>query len=258
MARRGPPRGPFLFGESRAGARRSPDCSYPVSSGRGKGVAVSPESEEVRQGNPPPAGPGLDPAPPLSAAARAEARARFEQSITEHLDSLYRSALRLTRNRASAEDLVQEVMLKAWRSFHTFQAGSNVRAWLHRILMNAFFDNYRKHTREPEVVDQENVGDFYLYEKAREGAALSASGNPEAEVLDQVMDAEVRESLEALPPQFRAAILLADIEGFSYKEIAEILGVPVGTVMSRLSRGRHLLQRELWEFAKDRHFVRGD
>jgi len=219
---------------------------------------VSPESEEVRQGNPPPAGPGLDPAPPLSAAARAEARARFEQSITEHLDSLYRSALRLTRNRASAEDLVQEVMLKAWRSFHTFQAGSNVRAWLHRILMNAFFDNYRKHTREPEVVDQENVGDFYLYEKAREGAALSASGNPEAEVLDQVMDAEVRESLEALPPQFRAAILLADIEGFSYKEIAEILGVPVGTVMSRLSRGRHLLQRELWEFAKDRHFVRGD
>ena len=108
------------------------------------------------------------------------------------------------------------------------------------------------------MVDQEDVGDFYLYEKARDGAALSAAGNPEVEVLDQVMDTEVRESLEALPAQFRAAILLADIEGFSYKEIAEILSVPVGTVMSRLSRGRHLLQRQLWEYAKDRHFIRGD
>jgi len=219
---------------------------------------VNPESEQLRQGDLSPAGPEMDAPPPLSAAARAEARARFEQLIAEHLDSLYRSALRLTRNRPAAEDLVQEVMLKAWRSFHTFQAGSNVRAWLHRILMNAFFDNYRKHTREPDMVDQEDVGDFYLYEKARDSAALSAAGNPEVEVLDQVMDTEVRESLEALPAQFRAAILLSDIEGFSYKEIAEILGVPVGTVMSRLSRGRHLLQRQLWEFAKERHFVRGD
>jgi len=190
-------------------------------------------------------------------AASAEDRGRFEGLIGEQLDGLYRSALRLTRNRSAAEDLVQEVMLKSWRSFHTFQEGTSVRAWLHRILMNAFFDAHRKQTREPEIAEQEDIGEFYLYDKVREGGALSEAGNPEV-VLDQMMDSEVRESLEALPVQFRSAVLLADVEGFSYKEIADILGIPVGTVMSRLSRGRHQLQRQLWEFAKDRHLVRGD
>jgi RNA polymerase sigma-70 factor, ECF subfamily len=195
---------------------------------------------------------------PTPAIPGPEVRARFEHLIGEHLDGLYRSALRLTRNRTAAEDLVQEVMLKAWRSFHTFQEGTSIRAWLHRILMNAFFDAYRKQTREPEVVEHEDVGDFYLYDKAREGAALGEAGNPEVEVLDRIMDAEVRDSLEALPAQYRAAVLMADVEGFTYKEIAEALGVPVGTVMSRLSRGRHLLQRQLWEFARQRHFLKGD
>lgn len=217
-----------------------------------------PDSEEVRANGATGADTEPEAKPPLQRVDREGARAHFEELITEHLDGLYRSALRLTRNRTAAEDLVQEVMLKAWRSFHTFHEGTSVRAWLHRILMNAHFDNYRKHTREPEVVDHEDVGDFYLYDKAREGAALGAAGNPEVEVLDQIMDAEVRESLEALPMQYRAAVLLSDVEGFSYKEIADILGIPVGTVMSRLSRGRHLLQRRLWEFARDRHYVKGD
>jgi RNA polymerase sigma-70 factor (ECF subfamily) len=194
---------------------------------------------------------------PVSPAPSPEDRARFEGLIGEQLDGLYRSALRLTRNRAAAEDLVQEVMLKSWRSFHTFQDGTSIRAWLHRILMNAFFDAHRKQTREPELVEQEDIDEFYLYDKVVEGGPLSEAGNPEIE-LEQIMDSEVRDSLEALPVQFRSTVLLADVEGFSYKEIADILGVPVGTVMSRLSRGRHMLQRRLWEFAKDRHLVRGD
>ncbi len=180
----------------------------------------------------------------------AGAQARFTALVGEHLDGLYRSALRLTRNHTTAEDLVQEVMFKAWRSFHTLQEGTSIRAWVYRILMNAFFDAHRKETREPDVVEQEDVGEFYLYEKVHERAGMAEAGNPEIQVLDQIMDVEVRESLEALPVQFRSAVLLAYVQGFSYKEIADILGVPVGTVMSRLSRGRHLLQRRLWEFPR--------
>jgi len=201
-------------------------------------------------------GPGGEPA--LATAAGPEARARFEQLIAEHLDGLYHSARRLTRSPVAAEDLVQDVMLKAWRSFHTFQDGTSIRAWLHRILMNAFFDRYRKQAREPEVVDQQDVDDFYLYDKAREGAALGEAGDPAVEVLDRIMDAEVRESLESLPMPYRAAVVLADVQGFTYKEIAEMLGIPVGTVMSRLFRGRHLLQRQLWEYARQRHLLKGD
>ncbi len=186
-----------------------------------------------------------------------ETRARFEALVAEHLDGLYRTALRLTRNPGAAEDLVQEAMLRAWRSFHTFREGTNIRAWLYRILVNAHYDRHRKETREPDVIP-EDVSDFYMYAKARERADLTEAGNPEVQVLDQILDAEVRDSLESLPLPFRTVLLLVDVEGFSYKEAAEILGVPVGTVMSRLSRGRHALQQKLWEFAKDRHLVRGD
>ncbi len=201
--------------------------------------------------------PAADATREASVANRAGARERFEVLAGEHLNGLYATALRLTRNRSAAEDLVQEAMLKAWRSFQTFQEGTNFRAWAYRILMNAHFDNYRKDSRAPEAV-QEEVSDLYLYTKARESQDLSEAGNPEVQVLDGMMDAEVRDSLEAMPVQFRAVVLLVDVQGFSYKEAAEILGVPEGTVMSRLFRGRHFLQSRLWEFARDRHFVRGD
>lgn len=184
------------------------------------------------------------------------ARDLYETLVTAHLDGLYSTARRLTRNNASAEDLVQETMLKAWRSFHTFQPGTNVRAWLYRILMNTFFDARRKQSREPETVPADDVGEFYLYGRARDGAALSESGNPEYLVLDQVMDAEMRAGLEALPVPFLAAVLLVDVDGFAYKEAANVLGIPVGTVMSRLYRGRHALRRRLVEYVRRRRLVR--
>jgi len=195
--------------------------------------------------------------PEIPGAASDAARARFEQLVGEHLDGLYRVAVRLTRNPTAAEDLVQAAMLNAWRSFRTFREGTNIRAWLHRILMNAYVDRYRKAQRAPEVL-QDEIDDSYLFAGAREGLAMSEAGNPEAQVLDRIMDAEVRDSLEALPLVFRAAVMLVDVEGFSYKEAAEILGVPIGTVMSRLFRGRQALKRQLAQFVRDRHFVRGE
>jgi RNA polymerase sigma-70 factor (ECF subfamily) len=191
-------------------------------------------------------------------AVSSEDRARFEQLVNEHLDSLYGSALRLTRNRTTAEDLVQDTFLKAWRSFHTFQEGTNGRAWLYKILMNAYIDSYRRSSRAPEMVDHEDVGDFYLYAKAQESEQYRRDGDPEAVLLSTIMDADVKDALERVPEPFRAAVILADLEEFSYKEIAEILDIPIGTVMSRLYRGRRHLQRSLWDYAKRAGYVNGD
>jgi RNA polymerase sigma-70 factor (ECF subfamily) len=182
-------------------------------------------------------------------------RDRFSALISEHLDGLFRTALRLTRNRANAEDLLQETFLRAWRSFHTFQPGTNARAWLYRILMNAHIDAYRRTTREPEVVDQDGVDEFYLYSKVQESDEFRRAGNPEEALLSQLMDADVVGALEELPETFRAVVVLADIEEFSYKEIAEILDIPIGTVMSRLHRGRRQLQVKLWDYARRARYV---
>ena len=185
----------------------------------------------------------------------AEDRERFEAMVSEHLDGLFGASLRLTRNRTRAEDLLQETFLRAWRSFHTFRPGTNVRAWLYRILMNAYIDGYRKSEREPEVVAQEDVDEFYLYSKVHESEDYRRAGNPEEVLLNNLMDADVKGALESLPESFRNVVILAAIEGFSYKEIAEILGIPIGTVMSRLHRGRRQLQVKLWEYARRAHYV---
>ena len=182
-------------------------------------------------------------------------REQFEQLVEEHLNGLFGTALRLTRNRATAQDLLQETFLRAWRSFHTFRPGTNARAWLYRILMNAYIDQYRKASREPEIVDQDDVDEFYLYSKVQESDEFRRAGNPEEAFLQTLMDADVKAALEGLPETFRAVVILADIEGFSYKEIAEILGIPIGTVMSRLHRGRRQLQVTLWEYARRARYV---
>lgn len=190
--------------------------------------------------------------------ASQEDRERFEGLVGEHLDGLFGAALRMTRNRTRAEDLLQETFLRAWRSFHTFKPGTNVRAWLYRILMNAYIDGYRKSEREPEVVDQEDVDEFYLYSKVHESEDFRRAGNPEEALLNSLMDADVKGALDSLPEAFRNVVVLADIEGFSYKEIAEILTIPIGTVMSRLHRGRRQLQVKLWDYARRAHYVQGD
>ncbi len=182
-------------------------------------------------------------------------RDRFEAQVGQYLDGLYGAALRLTRNRANAEDLLQETFLRAWRSFHTFQEGTNARAWLYRILMNAYIDTYRKTSREPETVDQDDIDEFYLYSKVHESDEYQRAGNPEELLLANLMDANVVGALESLPETFRSVVLLSDVEGFSYKEIAEILNIPIGTVMSRLHRARRQLQVKLWEYARQARYV---
>jgi RNA polymerase sigma-70 factor (ECF subfamily) len=180
-------------------------------------------------------------------------RHSFEEEALPMLPGLYRAALRLTRNPADAEDLVQEAYLRAYRSFHQFTPGTNLKAWLYRILTNQFINTYRKKQREPQTVPDEEVEDWYLYNRlAREAPDSSA----EAVVLESMPDEDVRAALEALPETYRAAVLLADVEGFSYKEIAEILEIPMGTVMSRLHRGRKALEKALWEKVRERGLVR--
>src|SRR4051812_46340557 len=182
-------------------------------------------------------------------------QARFAELAMEHMSSLYTAALRMTRNPADAEDLVQETYLKAYRGFGGFQVGTNLKAWLYRILTNTFINNYRAKKRRPEQSEIEDVEDLYLYHRLGGLEAAAAGRSAEEEVLDHFTDSDVKDAIEALPEQFRLAVLLADVEGFSYKEIAEILDVPIGTVMSRLHRGRKALQKALFEFGVERGLV---
>lgn len=171
------------------------------------------------------------------------------------MGSLYSGALRMTRNPADAEDLVQETYLKAYRAFAGFQEGTNLKAWLYRILTNTFINTYRAKKRRPDESDLDEVEDLYLYRRLGGLEAAAVGRSAEDELFDHVTDVEVKEALESLPEQFRVAVLLADVEGFSYKEIAEILDIPIGTVMSRLHRGRKGLQKRLYEYAVERGLV---
>jgi RNA polymerase sigma-70 factor (ECF subfamily) len=177
-------------------------------------------------------------------------QANFEADAMQFASQLYSAALRMTRNPADAEDVVQETFLKAYRAYGSFQEGTNLKAWLYRILTNTYINRYRKAQRRPSEVELGELQDLYLFRRL--GEQSGASESAESEVLEQFVDTDVIEALESLPDNFRMPVLLADVEGFAYKEIAEMLDIPIGTVMSRLHRGRKALQKKLWHLAEER------
>jgi RNA polymerase sigma-70 factor (ECF subfamily) len=178
----------------------------------------------------------------------------FETEALSFLDALYRTALRMTRSEAEAEDLVQETYIRAFRFRHQFTPGTNLKAWLFRILTNTFINQYRRKAARPDTTELDDVEESILYRHMRDVNPGSASPDPEAELIDNTVSSEVKDALEALPEKFRTTLLL-DFEGFSYKEIAEVLDIPIGTVMSRLHRGRKFLQKRLYDLARDRGIV---
>jgi len=182
-----------------------------------------------------------------------ERQLEYESLINPHLTSLYSTALRMTHNENDAEDLVQETMFKAFRAFDQFQRDTNFRAWVFRILVNTYITAYRKAVKQPTKVSYDDLEEFYLYKKLDESISLQETAKED--FLETFFDDDVKEALENLPYQFRLVVLLCDVEGFSYNEISNIIDAPLGTVMSRLYRGRKLLQRYLWGYAKKRGYI---
>lgn len=188
----------------------------------------------------------------LASESQQDRKARFEAEAMQYVDQLYAAALRMARNRADAEDLVQEAYLKAFAAFHQYTPGTNLKAWLYRILTNTYINVYRKRQREPQQANSDTVEDWQL----AAASSHDSRGLPSAEneALARLPDSDIKEALASIPEDFRMAVYYSDVEGFSYKEIAEIMDIPLGTVMSRLHRGRKLLRDRLTDYAAERGY----
>ena len=180
---------------------------------------------------------------------------QFTADAMQYAPQLFSTALRMTRNRSDAEDLVQETYIKGWRSFHTFQEGTNLRAWLFRIMTNTYINKYNAQKRKGTEVELDDVEELFLYKRLGSIDQSQLSSSAEDQMLDLFTDDEVKNALESLPEDFRIPVLLSDVDGFSYKEIAEMLEIPIGTVMSRLHRGRKAMQKMLYEYARDKGLI---
>lgn len=244
-----------LLGEERlAGFLATPVALSALSgntAAEGTGLIDMADFEDGRDGA---TGPGIPERAPREE-TDAELTARFERDAIPLLDQLYGGALRMTRNPADAEDLLQETMVKAYAGFRSFRAGTNLKAWLYRILTNTYINSYRKKQRQPAEYPTEEITDWQLAANAEHSSTGLRSA--EVEALEALPDSEIKEALAELPEEFRMAVYYADVEGFPYKEIAEIMDTPIGTVMSRLHRGRRQLRGLLADVAKERGFNRG-
>ena len=180
---------------------------------------------------------------------------KFTADAMQYAPQLFSTALRMTRNRSDAEDLVQETYIKGWRSFHTFQEGTNLRAWLFRIMTNTYINKYNAKKRKGTEVELDDVEELFLYKRLGSIDQSQLSSSAEDQMLELFTDDEVKNAIEELPEDFRVPVLLSDVDGFSYKEIAEMLEIPIGTVMSRLHRGRKAMQKMLYEYARDRGLI---
>jgi RNA polymerase sigma-70 factor (ECF subfamily) len=183
------------------------------------------------------------------------AQEQFTADAMQYAPQLFSTALRMTRNRSDAEDLVQETYVKGWRSFHTFQEGTNLRAWLFRIMTNTYINKYNAAKRKGTEVELDDVEELFLYKRLGSIDQSKLSSSAEDQMLNLFTDDEVKNALESLPEDFRIPVLLSDVDGFSYKEIAEMLEIPMGTVMSRLHRGRKIMQKMLYEYARERGLI---